>query len=119
VKLIIVIYYHLTMDLCNLAFKFFSDSSTVEILNYLKDRDLKAVFFLIGNQITQETAPLLIRIIKEGHTIGSHSWDHPDLVELYKRKGPNAVRAQLQKTSDAIFNIIGARPKLFRPPYGY
>jgi peptidoglycan-N-acetylglucosamine deacetylase len=90
----------------------------VDILNYLKDRDLKAVFFLIGNQITQDKAPLLIRMIQEGHTIGSHSWSHPDLVKLYKEKGSDAVRAQLQKTSDAIFEIIGARPKLFRPPYG-
>ena len=92
---------------------------TGKILDYLNERGWKAVFFLVGERIEQEGPEMIIRMIQEGHAIGAHGWDHKDLVKLYKKEGANAVREQIQRTSDAIFEIIGARPKFFRPPYAY
>lgn len=95
------------------------------MLDYLKSKNLKATFFVQGNSLDPNKddyeyhAGLMKRMVREGHVIGSHSWDHSDFVKLYEKKGPDAIRQQLQKTSDAIFKVIGVRPKLFRPPYAY
>jgi peptidoglycan/xylan/chitin deacetylase (PgdA/CDA1 family) len=75
---------------------------------------VKATFFLVGAQIAgrERTVELLAQA---GHTVGNHSWDHPDLRALSLHE----VRSQLTATSDAIEAVTGARPTLFRPPYGY
>lgn len=98
---------------------------TEKVLDYLKSRKLQATFFIVGKTLDPKNAEyeynagLLRRMAQEGHIIGSHSWDHSDFVKLFEKNGPDAVRQQLKMTSDAIFKVIGARPKLFRPPYGY
>jgi peptidoglycan-N-acetylglucosamine deacetylase len=57
---------------------------------------------------------ILKRAVAEGHEIGNHSWSHPDLAKM----SDDAVRAELQKTQDAIVAAIGTKPTLLRPPYG-
>jgi peptidoglycan/xylan/chitin deacetylase (PgdA/CDA1 family) len=51
---------------------------TPKVLDILKQYGYKATFFLIGDQITEETKPVVLRAIKEGHLIGSHSMHHKD-----------------------------------------
>lgn len=46
--------------------------------------------------------------------IASHSWSHPDLAKL----NVSAITAELEKTDQAIQDIIGFRPAYMRPPYG-
>ena len=61
-----------------------------------------------------EHPEILQRAVREGHEIGNHSWSHP----AFGKMRDEAVRAELQKTDDAIRTAIGARPVLMRPPYG-
>jgi peptidoglycan/xylan/chitin deacetylase (PgdA/CDA1 family) len=86
---------------------------TPKLLDMLKQRDLRATFYLIGNRVT--TWPDIVRrIADEGHEIGNHSWSHPNLA-----KHSNAsVLSQIDRTSDAIFKVTGRPPVTFRPPYG-
>jgi peptidoglycan/xylan/chitin deacetylase (PgdA/CDA1 family) len=87
---------------------------TAALLDVLADHSVTATFFLVGARIAQR-APVVARIAGEGHALGNHSWDHPDLRTLPLR----AVREQLTRTSDAIEAAAGVRPSLFRPPFGW
>jgi peptidoglycan/xylan/chitin deacetylase (PgdA/CDA1 family) len=87
--------------------------NTPRLLDMLKQRNIKATFFVVG-QCATEYPDIMKRIAAEGHEIGNHSWSHP----LLSKMGEGAVTEQLQKTHDAIINSTGVTPKLMRPPYG-
>ncbi|WP_209752054.1 polysaccharide deacetylase family protein [Cohnella suwonensis] len=86
---------------------------TEEILGILKEKGVKATFFLVGTQVAKypEVAK---RIAEEGHDVGNHSWSHADLTKL----SAQAMRDQLTKTQDAIFKATGVTSDLMRTPYG-
>lgn len=83
------------------------------ILDELKRRELKATFFMIGEQIA--AAPdLARRVLAEGHEIGNHTYTHPKLTTL-----PDVeVEAEIQKAQEIIASELGNRSIWFRPPYG-
>ncbi len=86
---------------------------TSQILNILKSYNVKATFFLIGKNVEfyPETAR---KIAREGHSIGNHTYSHPDLALELKFQ----IDEQIKAAEDVIFNATGIRTKLFRPPYG-
>lgn len=86
---------------------------TPKLLDILKARGIKATFFVVGQNAALHPE-ILKRAVAEGHEIGNHSWSHPDLAKMTD----DAVRAELQKTQDAIVAAIGTKPTLLRPPYG-
>ncbi|WP_054954793.1 polysaccharide deacetylase family protein [Paenibacillus dakarensis] len=86
---------------------------TPRVLKTLEKYDAKATFFMLGVQV--EYYPNLAKKVAEaGHEIGSHSKSHPNLanMSLYE------VRKQLTDASKQIEAATGAKPTLFRPPYG-
>lgn len=86
---------------------------TPKILDILKENDIKATFFILGNRA--EAHPETMRRIKEeGHVIGNHSWSHPNFKELSMEE----AMKQVMDTQEELNDIIGYRPSLFRPPYG-
>lgn len=87
---------------------------TEALLDVLAHHRVTASFFLVGERVAQ-LGGLLARMVRDGHELGNHSWDHPDLRTLPL----DAVREQLVRTSDAIKDASGVRPSVFRPPYGY
>ena len=87
--------------------------NTPRLLDMLKQRNIKATFFVVG-ECAQEYPAIMKRIVAEGHEIANHSWSHPQLSKM----GEGSVTEQLQKTHDAILNTTGVAPKLMRPPYG-
>lgn len=94
---------------------------TGKLLDILKQKRVQASFFILGNTLAPETLysehhkHVLIRMIKEGHVVGSHSYNHPDLTDL----GPEAIRHQMSHTDELIQSVIGVKPRFMRPPYGY
>ena len=85
-----------------------SPEVTPWILSVLKKENVKATFFLVGQQI--EKFPKLIdAIIKDGHTIGNHSYSHKNGWLTNKKK----YLEDVEKCQALIPNN-----KLFRPPYG-
>ena len=71
----------------------------------LRERGLKATFYLIGNRVVQYP-DIARRIAEEGHEIGNHSWSHPFL----NRLSDGAVMRELDQTTNAIFQVKAARP---------
>lgn len=87
--------------------------NTPRLLGILKERNIKATFYLIGKSVA--TYPQVVRqIVADGHEIGNHTWDHKDLSHLSDAK----CLEELQKTHDAIIAACGVTPATFRPPYG-
>lgn len=87
---------------------------TPALLDLLKERDIKASFFLIGKKVKEEPE-LVERIHREGHHIGNHSWSHSYFFDLFSAK---KMARELEDCSEAIRSITGTRPSSFRPPYG-
>jgi len=86
---------------------------TPQLLDVLAKYDVRATFFLLGGRAA--TQPELVRrMAAAGHTIGNHSWSHPNLA----RTRASLVREQLKQTSDVLEQILGSPVKFFRPPYG-
>ncbi|MCA9796862.1 MAG: polysaccharide deacetylase family protein [Candidatus Eremiobacteraeota bacterium] len=87
---------------------------TEELLDVLAALEVKATFFVIGSQVEKfpETAR---RITDEGHAIGNHTQNHPNLLLL----PAGAVAAEIESANRVIERVTGVVPRLFRPPYGY
>ena len=90
-----------------------SAENTPRLLEMLKQRNIKATFFLIGQNVASNP-DLVRRILGDGHEIGNHSWTHPQLSKL----SDDRVTAEITQTQDAIKNASGFTPTLLRPPYG-
>ena len=90
------------------------DKITPQILDILKQEEVKATFFVLG--VNVETYPeVLKRIFEEGHAIGNHSYNHV-YGELYK--SPWDFAQQMIKTDEIIQAYIGVRPLIIRAPGG-
>jgi len=86
---------------------------TPQVLDILKKYNVKATFFIVGR--LAETHPEIVkRMVKEGHIIGNHSYNHSLLTKLTDEQ----YRMQITKTQKILNNTIGYMPKLVRPPYG-
>jgi peptidoglycan/xylan/chitin deacetylase (PgdA/CDA1 family) len=86
---------------------------TPRVLATLARHDVPATFFLKGINVLRHGA---IHQRSIGlHELGNHTWDHPDLARLEYRECSD----QLARTSSIIERVYGARPTLFRPPYGH
>lgn len=93
----------------------FENGNTAQILDALKKHNVKATFFLVGNYL--ETQPELVkRMVQEGHTVGNHTYSHPDMSKI---SDTESFCAELQK-NEALFEAITgqAMSKLYRPPQG-
>jgi peptidoglycan/xylan/chitin deacetylase (PgdA/CDA1 family) len=90
-----------------------SAALTPKLLDLLAARQIKATFFVIGENVA-EHPEIVARAAREGHEIGSHSWSHP----YFSRMSDDAIRSQLKRTEETIMNATGIHPKLLRPPYG-
>jgi peptidoglycan-N-acetylglucosamine deacetylase len=87
---------------------------TSEILRLLKQDNIKATFFCIGNRISGNEN-ILKQIKDDGHIIGNHSYSHHFWFDMYSSK---KMLDDLKQMDQEMERVTGMRPKLFRPPYG-
>jgi peptidoglycan/xylan/chitin deacetylase (PgdA/CDA1 family) len=88
--------------------------STGPILELLAEYGMRAHFFVIGVR-AQEHPDLIERAAAEGHIVGNHTWDHAGLAAI---SDDADLIDKLIRANDAIAQILGAEPTLFRGPYG-
>ncbi|MEK3684774.1 polysaccharide deacetylase family protein [Paenibacillus sp. FSL R10-2736] len=86
---------------------------TPQLLDVLHKYNVKATFFVVGSRAEKHPG-LVARIIREGHAIGNHSYNHPEFGKL----GMNEFRTQIIRTENIIQALAGYKPRLIRPPYG-
>ena len=84
-----------------------------KMLDVLARHKVPATFFVIGQNITDESAGNMKRAIKQGCEIGNHSFTHPMMTTMDEAQ----VKEEIETTSALIEKITGKRPAFFRPPY--
>ncbi|MEH1873178.1 polysaccharide deacetylase family protein [Nostoc sp.] len=87
--------------------------TTLEMLDILKQNDVKATFFWVG-QALQANPDLAKQEVAEGHAIGNHTWHH-----WYRRMDEATAKSEIDRTADLIYKTTGVKTALFRPPGGF
>ncbi len=94
--------------------------TTPRLLRYLDEADVRAVFFVTTNKVTEPgararaQAELLREIVRRGHMVGNHTHEHRALPLI----DTPAVLAEIDRAQETIEAILGERPYLLRPPGG-
>ena len=86
---------------------------TNDILDVLKTNNVKATFFVTGSY-AEKQGEIVQRIIDEGHTVGNHSWSHPDMTTLSDAD----AALEITKVHDIVKEKYGYETYLFRFPAG-
>ncbi len=86
---------------------------TPAILDTLAKYEVHATFFVCG-EMADYNRDLLARMYDEGHVVGNHTWSHPQLTTLTRRR----IRSEMERTSEVVEKAYGEAPRWFRAPYG-
>ena len=90
-------------------------SSTPILLDGLKERKVRATFFLIGENVEKgENEKIVKRMYEDGHLIGNHTYTHCNLSKLETGE----AKKELEQTDTVIEKITGKQPAFARAPYG-
>ena len=93
----------------------YENGCTAEILDVLKDHQVSAAFFLVGNYI-ERNADLVRRMVGEGHIVGNHTMHHYDMSKISDRA---TFQKELTDLEDLFRETTGRDlPKYYRPPQG-
>lgn len=86
---------------------------TQGVLAILRERGVKATFFLTGRE-TEENLPQARMIVDEGHQVGNHSFTHSNMTLM----GTTRIGEEIERTDTAIRAAGYEGEIMFRPPYG-
>ena len=92
----------------------YENGCTSEILDILKDNDVKAAFFVTKSYIESEPE-LVKRMVAEGHIVGNHSVTHPQMSSLTDEEIENEILGCAQYFKEVTGEDM---PPFFRPPEG-
>ena len=100
--------------LCALTFDDGPNTDTTPlVLEKLRKYGITATFFIVGNNIDEDSEQVVKKAADMGCEICNHSRTHSAMPEL----SAEDIRAEIEFTSGEIKRITGKRPKFFRPPY--
>ncbi len=90
-----------------------NDPCTLRLLEVLARHDVRATFFMIGAYVVER--PEIARaVVAAGHEVGNHTYAHPNLIWCSAAE----LKHELELTTLALHNEVGAHTKFFRPPFG-
>ncbi len=92
-----------------------SPTYTPKILDILKRFKVKATFFVVGT-LVERYPGLVKRMIREGHTVGNHTYAHP-IGGPFARRPRKEIRGEMDRMQ-RVLNRLGIAPVGFRPPGG-
>lgn len=91
----------------------YENGYTNQILDTLKEKNVKATFFITGDYAKRE-GELVQRMIDEGHTVGNHTWKHYSMPE----KGLDVSREEITQLHDYVKENYHYEMSVLRPPKG-
>lgn len=86
---------------------------TEKILDILKDKNVKATFFVTGNYV-ERNKEIIKRIIDEGHILGNHTYSHKDCTAMSVKD----LKEDLLKLHSFVYDEFGYEMKYIRMPRG-
>ena len=93
----------------------YENGHTEQILDTLREHNVPAAFFLVGNYLEQEPE-LVRRMLREGHTVGNHTCHHYDMDRI---SDPAAFARELTDLEALYEEVTGEEmQKYYRPPRG-
>ena len=87
--------------------------TTPHVLDILKKYGIKATFFLVGENIKDNTA-IVKRTLKEGHNIGVHTWTHPHIPQISQHR----MHVEIRETDQILKQFKNTRARVMRFPFG-
>lgn len=88
-------------------------NNTKYFIKELQKRDALVTFFVVGNRVKKYEVVLKEAYLM-GNQIGSHTYSHKNLLYLNEEE----ITKEIEKTNEAIYNVIGTKPTIIRVPYG-
>ena len=93
----------------------YENGNTAKILDTLKAHNVPATFFLVGNYI-EKNPDLVRRMVSEGHLVGNHTMNHPDMSKIGEKED---FSKELRQLEDLYREVTGQQmSKYYRPPQG-
>ena len=93
----------------------YENGNTPFILKALKNHQVKATFFVVGNFI-KDNPELIKEMIADGHIIGNHTLTHPDMSQISTLE---SFQHQLEGVEELYKEVTGEfMKKFYRPPQG-
>lgn len=90
-----------------------TSNNTKYFIKELQKRDALVTFFVVGNRV-KKYEDVLKEAYLMGNQIGSHTYSHKNLLYLNEEE----ITKEIEKTNEAIYNVIGTKPTIIRVPYG-
>ena len=94
----------------------YENGNTEKILEALKKHDVKATFFFVVGNFLETSPELVKKMVKEGYTVGNHTYHHPDMSEIADvssfQKEVEDVKLLYEEITDKEM------VKFYRPPQG-
>lgn len=87
--------------------------NTSELLAILEEKGVRATWFLCGYWVDKYPKEVKA-IFDKGHELGNHTATHPHMTQLDEA----GIAAELQKVELSLEKLTGAKPTLFRAPFG-
>ncbi|MCM1132177.1 MAG: polysaccharide deacetylase family protein [Ruminococcus flavefaciens] len=91
----------------------YENGYTEKILDTLKEKNVRAIFFLTGDYAKKEEY-LVKRMINEGHTLGNHGMTHASLPKLSQTE----AEEEIMSLHNFVINNYGYEMQYFRCPCG-
>ncbi len=88
-------------------------TTTNEVLDIMEEYNAKASFFLIGDNINEESAVTVKRAYDMGMEINNHSRTHANMANMT----PEEIKAEIDYVDEKVMEITGEATKFFRPPF--
>ena len=88
-------------------------TTTNDVLDKLVEHQVPATFFLIGNNITEESG----EVVKRAHALGCEIENHSLTHSYMNKMTAEEILAEIDATNSKIEELTGEKPKFFRPPY--
>lgn len=88
-------------------------TTTVQVLDVLEEYGVRGSFFLVGDNINEQTEAVVKRAYDMGCEINNHSKTHSYMNQMTAEE----ISAEVTFVSDKVKEITGEGTKFFRPPY--
>lgn len=92
--------------------------ATGKVLEILKEKDVRATFFMLGIRVENNTE-MAKKVVAEGHEIGGHTYGHVNFYSYKNNDKINKIEKEILSAKKAIKDKLGIDTKLMRFPYGY